>query len=135
MAERHPAIIVFTCNFGWGYQGDRESLALAVANWLPVTCCGAIEAEQILEAFRSGADGILILACPRGECHYHEGDFQIYKRVQLLKQLLAAHRIDPERLAIEFGRDPSGETISVRVAGFARRLGQLDAPLAPGGDA
>lgn len=126
MTRREPFIITFSCSFGWAYQGDPESLALKIDNWIPVACCGKVEAEQILLALKEGADGVLLLACPRGECHFQDGENQLYKRVELLRALLKGHRIELDRLALHFGNDPSGETIPSILARFAEQLAKLD---------
>lgn len=116
-----PRIVCFSCSFGWGYQGNEEQLAAHLPFWLPVTCCGSLEAEQILAAFRDGADQVLILACPDGECHFQDGNQQCHKRVELLKKLLHQHGIDPSRLRMEYGRDSSGGRIVDLVADMARK--------------
>ena len=124
MSSNQDDIQLFSCNFGWGYCGDREQLAASLGNWHSVDCCGSIEAEQILDAFAKGCSGVMILACRRGECHFQDGEWQCLKRVELIKPLLAAHGIRPERLHIDFGNDPEGESISGIVREFRSRLAE-----------
>ncbi len=126
MNKGEQVILVFSCSFGWAYQGDPEWLELKIENRIPVACCGKVEAEQILHAVKEGADGVLLLACPRGECHFQDGENQLEKRVELLKALLKAHRMGPERLALHFGNDPSGESIPSIIARFAELLATLN---------
>jgi coenzyme F420-reducing hydrogenase delta subunit len=118
-------ILLFSCSFGWGYCGDRERLAASLGDWRNVTCCGSIEAEQILDAFANGCDGVLILACRRGECHFQDGEWQCLKRLEILKPLLSAHGIIPERLQIRFGNDPSGDTMPGIVQQFRMEVDRL----------
>ena len=120
-----PRIVCLSCAFGWGYQAERRQLAEAVRHWLPVVCSGRIEAEQLLALFRSGADGVLILGCPEGECHFQEGNHQLRKRLALLHSLMAAQGVEPARLTTFFGRDPSGERIAELVAKMAAEIRPL----------
>lgn len=134
MSDFEPRIVCFCCSFGWGYQGDRQVLQATVPYWLPVACSGKIETEQVLEALRSGADGILILGCPENECHFQDGNHQLRKRMELLKKVLSAHGIEPERLAMIFDRDPAGTRVPELVAAMADRVRPLGPRrLPPGG--
>ncbi|SMB93082.1 F420-non-reducing hydrogenase iron-sulfur subunit [Thermanaeromonas toyohensis ToBE] len=55
---------------------------------IPVPCSGRVEPELILSALRQGAAGVLVVGCPRGDCHYGNGNRQAEKRAALLKSLL-----------------------------------------------
>ena len=98
MRDNGTAIQLFFCSFGWGYCSGAETPVTLPEHWHPVTCCGSIEPEQILDALAGGCSGVLILACRRGECHFQEGEWHCLKRVELLKPLLEANGIDPGRL-------------------------------------
>lgn len=122
MENYQAKILVISCRFGWGYCGDKEHLTAQLGDWRSVDCAGSIEVEQLLGPFAIGFDGVLILACPRGECHFQDGEWQCLKRVELLRGMLAVQGIAPERLAIQFGNDPSGAGIADIVSDFAERL-------------
>lgn len=62
-----------------------------------VPCSGRVDAEFILEALKSGADGVFVAGCPVAECHYRIGNRIARLKVTILKNLL------PE-LGIESGR-------------------------------
>lgn len=123
--SRLPQIMVISCRFGWGYQVKRDQIAAGVQAWEQVVCCGSIEPETLLEPLRMGVDGVLIFACPRGECHFQEGEWQCLKRVTLLQGFIDAHGINPQRLSIHFGNDPTGESIASLVKEFTERLKAL----------
>lgn len=122
MTGQPPRIQVISCRFGWGYRGDKEVIAAAIPEWEQVVCCGSIEPERLLEPLAKGIDGILLFACPRGECHFQEGEWHCLKRLELLRELLAAHGIAPQRLAVHCGNDPEGESMAGIVRDFAQRL-------------
>ena len=106
-----PKLVCFSCNFGWGYLNDRVSLSADIQNLIPVACSGKIETSHILKAFRSGADGVLILGCPEGHCHFQDGNYQTRKKAHLIKKIMDAFGIEPERLGINLSLDPEGDKI------------------------
>ena len=111
MEEFVPKIICFSCNFGWGYLPDRDTLAPEIENWVPVTCIAKVDSAYILEAFEKEADGVLILGCPEGHCHFEDGNFRTEKKVYLLKRVLEAYGIERERVKMIFSSDPDGSKI------------------------
>jgi len=80
-------------------------------NWIPVTCSGKIDTNHILKAFRAGADGVLILGCPEGHCHFQDGNYQTRKKVYLIHKVMDAFGIEPERLGMNMSLDAEGKRI------------------------
>lgn len=111
MSDFEPKLVCFSCKFGWGYLADEASLSSQIENWIPIICSGKIDAKHIAEAFQHGADGVLILGCPEGDCHYQDGNFETKKRVQLLRKVLDSYGIEPERVRMELSLDPEGKRI------------------------
>ena len=125
MRHYEPRLICFSCKFGWGYLADEEALHQRIKNWVPIICSGKIDATHILEAFGQGADGVLILGCPEGDCHYQDGNFEARKRVHLLRRILEAYGIEGERLRVELSVDPSGNSIPQIVKGMSDAISRL----------
>ena len=125
METYNPKIVCFSCNFGWGYLSDAEALGAATLNWIPVACSGKIDTNHILKAFRSGADGVLILGCPEGRCHFQDGNYQTRKKVFLIHKVLDAFGIEPERLTMKLDIDPEGRKIPQLIAQMRHRLAGL----------
>lgn len=125
MSEYKPKVVCFSCKFGWGYLTDEGSIAAQTKNWIPIICSGKIDAAQMMNAFRAGADGVLILGCPEGNCHYQDGNFEARKKVRLLGRLLEAQGIEKERIRIELSTDPDGKTIPVLVEKMSKDLAKL----------
>jgi F420-non-reducing hydrogenase iron-sulfur subunit len=125
MAAYKPKVICFSCNFGWGYLSDVETLSASTANWIPVACSGKIDTSHILKAFRSGADGVLILGCPEGHCHFQDGNHQTTKKVYLIQKVLGAFGIEPERLNMNQSLDPEGKMIPQLVNDMRENLVKL----------
>jgi F420-non-reducing hydrogenase iron-sulfur subunit len=128
MADYRPKLVCFSCKFGWGYVNGAGETA-EVQNVVPVICSGKVDATHIMEAFRKGADGVLILGCPEGECHFQIGNFQARKRLALLRKTLKEFGIEGERLAIRLDVDPEGKKIPAVIAEMGQQLQRLG-PLA-----
>lgn len=125
MADYEPKLVCFSCNFGWGYLSDHETLASRIKNWIPIVCSGKIDSTHVLDAFSSGADGVLILGCPEGDCHFQDGNFEARKRVHLLWKVLEDCGIEKERLRIELSLDPDGQRIPMLVKQMSETIQRL----------
>ena len=96
-----PKIVGFLCNW-CSYRGaDMAGIARIKTapnvRILRVMCSGRVDPVFVLKAFEQGADGVLILGCHPGDCHYAEGNYKTARRVPLLKKML-------EQLGVEDGR-------------------------------
>ena len=125
MRHYEPKLVCFSCKFGWGYLADEEDLSHRIKNWVPIICSGKIDAIHILDAFKQGADGVLILGCPEGDCHYQDGNYEARKRGYLVQKILGAYGIEPERLRIELAVDPEGRTIPQMVKEMSDAVAKL----------
>jgi len=125
MAEYNPKLVCFSCKFGWDYLSEEPGRASRIANWIPVVCSGKIDTSHILKAFRSGADGVLILGCSEGHCHYQDGNIQTKKKVLLLRKVLETFGIEPQRVEMKFSLDPEGKGIPALITKMGKNLIKL----------
>ena len=65
-------------------------------------CTGRIDPQFVLKAFQSGADGVLILGCHPGDCHYKEGNYKALRRFHLLRRMLGQFGIEEERFRLDW---------------------------------
>jgi F420-non-reducing hydrogenase iron-sulfur subunit len=117
--------VCFSCKFSWGYLTDEDTLSSKIDNWVPLICTGKIDATHMLDAFKQGADGILILGCPEGDCHYQDGNYEAKKRVYLIRKLLESVGIEKERIRIELSIDPEGKRIPKLAEEMRKELAKL----------
>jgi len=122
MSNFEPKLVCFSCKFGWGYLANEEELSAKVKNWIPIICSGKVDATHIVDAFKEGADGVLILGCPEGDCHFQDGNLEARKRVYLLHKVLSSYGIEPERIRIVLARDPEGKEIPQHVRDMSESL-------------
>jgi F420-non-reducing hydrogenase iron-sulfur subunit len=68
-----------------------------------------VEPTFVIKAFQSGADGVLILGCHPGDCHYIEGNYKTMRRMPLLKKMLAQFGVEDERVRLDWVSASEGE--------------------------
>ncbi len=131
-----PKIICFFCKWctyaGADLAGTSRKQYAPNGVVLRVNCSGRIDPQHILWAFREGADGVLIGGCHPGDCHYQDGNYNTMRRVSIMKPMLEALGIEPDRLCLEWISAAEGDKV-VRVMDefveTVRDLGPLDLDL------
>ena len=63
-----------------------------------VPCTGKVDVLHMLRAFEKGADGVYVVGCREGDCHYNAGNFRARKRVEQVKAVLNTIGIGGERV-------------------------------------
>jgi F420-non-reducing hydrogenase iron-sulfur subunit len=62
-----------------------------------VPCSGKVDVIHILRAFEKGADGVCVIGCLEGECHYNSGNLMARRRVDQARKILDTIGIGGER--------------------------------------
>jgi coenzyme F420-reducing hydrogenase delta subunit len=57
-------------------------------NAISLPCSGRVNLLYLLKAIETGADGVLLLTCPIGECTYVQGNLRAQKRIEAVDDLL-----------------------------------------------
>ena len=101
-----PKILGFLCNW-CSYAGADKAGAAQRAyppnvNIVRVMCSGRIDPRFVMTAFAQGADGVMILACHPGDCHYKEGNCKALQRHRLLIRPLKQFGIREERCRFDY---------------------------------
>ncbi|MGA2515241.1 MAG: hydrogenase iron-sulfur subunit [Thermodesulfobacteriota bacterium] len=106
MTRFEPKIVVFLCNWcsyaGADLAGTSRIQYAPNARAIRLMCSGRVEPYFILEALHKGADGVLVLGCHPGECHYLEGNYRTVGRMALLKKVLSQFGIEKERVRLDW---------------------------------
>jgi len=63
-----------------------------------VPCTGKVDVIHILHAFEKGADGVYVVGCLEGDCHFQDGNFRAKKRVDQAKEILDTVGVGGERV-------------------------------------
>jgi len=124
-----PKIIGFLCNWcsytGADLAGTARMKYPANLMSIRVMCSGRIDPGFILDAFRRGADGVLVCGCHPGDCHYVEGNYKCMRRIPLTKKLLKDMGIDQRRLRLEWVAASEGVRFQQIVSEFTEQIRAL----------
>jgi F420-non-reducing hydrogenase iron-sulfur subunit len=111
-----PKIIAFLCTWCSYTGADLAGTSRKSSPWniraIRTPCSGRVPPELILKAFSEGADGVLVLGCHIGECHYDSGNHRTAKRVPILRSLMSFAGLDPERLRLDWVSASEGARFS-----------------------
>lgn len=130
--EFEPRIVGFLCNW-CSYAGADKAGAAQLpvppnVSVIRVMCSGRVDPQFILDAYRNGADGVLVLACHPGDCHYKEGNFRATVRHRALLGLLRQFGIETERCRFDYVSAGEGEkfaALASEMVDTLKRLGPL----------
>jgi F420-non-reducing hydrogenase iron-sulfur subunit len=92
-----------------------------------VPCTGKVDLVHILHAFEKGADGVYLVGCMEGSCHFEQGNFRARKRVEQAQRLLEAVGTGGER--VQMYNLTSGE--APKFAQYAREMSERILALGP----
>lgn len=67
-------------------------------NIVRVPCTGKVDVLHILRAFEKGADGVYLVGCMEGDCHYNNGNIRARKRVEQAGKILDSIGIGGKRV-------------------------------------
>ena len=127
-----PRIIGFLCN--WCSYAGADKAGAAQTPYPPnmsvvrVMCSGRIDPQFVLSAFKHGADGVIMLACHPGDCHYKEGNYRTVQRQRLILRLLKQMNISEERCRLDFVSAGEGDkfvAIVTEMVETIKRIGPL----------
>jgi len=121
-----PRIVGFVCN--WGAYSGVEMAGVnkreypASVKLVRVACLGRLHLGLVLKAFEMGADGVMLLGCPPGDCYYESGIERAKELFSQAGKVLHLLGVDPKRLAlveVPLGRD---DVFARRVSAFVKSI-------------
>jgi len=117
--EFKPKILAFCCNWcayaGADLAGVSRLQMPTDVRVIRVMCSGRVPPELIIRALANGLDGVMVLGCHPGECHYSEGNYLTRRRAHVLKRLLEYIGIEPERFQLRWVSAAEGAKFSAVV--------------------
>jgi len=90
-----------------------------------VMCSARVDPTIILEAFIQGLDGVMVLGCHLGTCHYMTGNYYTERRMKTTKKVLKNAGLSPERLLVDWVSAAEGERFAARVREFTEIVSKL----------
>lgn len=124
-----PKIIGFLCNWcsytGADLAGVSRIRSAPNVRVIRTMCSGRVDPVFILKAFQLGADGVVVMGCHPGDCHYQEGNYKTARRIPFLKQVIHAFGIDPRRLRLEWVSASEGDRFAAIVNEMTEEIRSL----------
>ncbi|MCX6013614.1 MAG: hydrogenase iron-sulfur subunit [Chloroflexi bacterium] len=124
-----PKILAFCCNWcsyaGADLAGVSRLQMPSNFRVIRVMCSGRVAPEWVIKALSSDLDGVMVLGCHIGDCHYIDGNHRTLKRFTLLKKMLGQLGINPERLCLDWVSASEGEKFQKVITGFVNRVREL----------
>jgi len=132
MSDWQPKIVVFLCQ--WSLKADHEwqqrfELPPHV-RVVEVPCSGRVNPLLLVSALQHGADGILVVGCEPGHCHYKNGNYLGRRKYATLESFLQYLGLERDRLQVAFLDETEGSRFRVVVQDLldkVRALGPADA--------
>ena len=127
--DYEPKLLIFCCN--WCSYAGADLAGVSRLQMPPnfriirVMCSCRVEPEWVIKALASGLDGVMVLGCHIGDCHYIDGNHRTQKRFILLRRLLGHMGINPERLCLDWVSASEGGKFQELVTNFINTIKEL----------
>jgi coenzyme F420-reducing hydrogenase delta subunit len=129
VVKEHPRIVAFCCNWcsyaGADLAGVSRLQMPADFHVIRVMCSARVEPEWVIKALTNGIDGVMVLGCHMGDCHYINGNHRAAKRLALLRELLSLSGVEPDRLLVDWVSASEGGKFQKLATEFVERVRAL----------
>ena len=123
-----PKILGFLCN--WCSYAGADLAGVSRIQYSPniriirVMCSGRVDPIFIAEALSRNIDGVLVLGCHPGDCHYISGNYEAEIKMKMLKKLLKIIGF-AERLQLDWVSAAEGNRFAQLVNKFNEHIENL----------
>lgn len=129
MTDFRPTILAFCCNWcsyaGADLAGVSRLQMPPNVNIIRVMCSASVKPEYVLKALSQGIDGVLVLGCHIGDCHYMTGNHRTAKRMPLVQKVMKETGLDERRLRLDWVSAAEGEKFQKVVTEFVQEIEKL----------
>ena len=121
-----PGVEVYVCHRSIPASGrlprqwNQDGVPVRVA---VLPCSGKTDAQYLFHSIEAGGLGVVVVACPRGECHLSQGNYRAEIRVHTLRRLLEEIGLEPERAVLV--HCTPGDDLQQLIRGSVRPLQDL----------
>jgi F420-non-reducing hydrogenase iron-sulfur subunit len=120
-----PKILGFLCN--WCSYAGADLAGVSRVQYPPnvrvvrVMCSGRVDPEFVLEGLISGLDGVIVLGCHPGDCHYLEGNYEEEKKFRALEKMLAKEGLE-KRVFLDWVSASEGARFGEVITNFVNQI-------------
>jgi len=127
--EYIPFLVAFICRRS---AGEARALAARMGYVMPrnlifieVPCAGAISLDDIYTAFAQKADGVLVLACHKDNCHSQKGNLLAIGKVHRVTDFFQQMGAEPKRLIVSTIASNMGSEFAETLHRFKNQIYKL----------
>lgn len=124
-----PLIVALCCN--WCSYTGADLAGVSRIQYphniriVRVMCSGMVHPNLVIDAFTSGADGVLMCGCHPGDCHYQEGNLKAEKRAEAIRVMLEDFGLEAERFRLEWVSAAEGQRFAQVVTEMVEQVKKL----------
>ena len=124
-----PKILGFLCN--WCAYAGADLAGSSRISYQPnfhtvrVMCSGRVDPALVVEAYLQGIDGVMVLGCHPGDCHYAVGNYYARDRMAYLKRVLEQVGLDSRRFSLDWVSASEGARFAEVVNSFTDQVRAL----------
>lgn len=121
-----PKIIGFLCNWcsyaGADLAGTSRMSYPQNVRIIRVPCSGRVDPLFVVKTLLDGADGVMVLGCHPGDCHYQQGNYIAQRRYSIMHRLLEFSGLETDRLFVDWVSASEGKKFSEVVTAFTEKV-------------
>jgi coenzyme F420-reducing hydrogenase delta subunit len=123
-----PRILGFLCN--WCSYAGADLAGVSRVQYPPnirvirVMCSGRVDPKFVINALKIGIDGVIVMGCHPGDCHYLEGNYEAEKKYDMTEGLLKFVGLD-NRIRLEWVSASEGVRFGEVVKDFTDTIRDL----------
>ena len=124
-----PLILTFCCY--WCAYAGADLAGISRRQYptniriIRVQCTGMVHPNLVIEALTKGADGVLMLGCHPGDCHYQEGNLKAERRAEAITLMLQDFGIEEERFKLAWVSASEGPQFAKLMTEFTEQIRRL----------
>jgi len=127
--EFEPKILGFMCNWCSYAAADLAGVSRfqypSNLRIIRVMCSARVDPVMVIEGFLQGADGVLVLGCHFGDCHYSIGNYYADRKMRMTKKFLEIIGINEERLYVDWVSAAEGDRFASIVKNLTSRIKEM----------
>jgi len=129
VTDFNPTILAFCCN--WCSYAGADLAGVSRLQMPPnvhvvrVMCSASVKPEYVIKAVTQGVDGVLILGCHIGDCHYMTGNHRTAKRMPLVRKAVHDIGVDERRVHLDWVSASEGEKFQNVITDFVNEIRSL----------
>ncbi|MFH1226340.1 MAG: hydrogenase iron-sulfur subunit [Planctomycetota bacterium] len=124
-----PLIVALCCNWcsyaGADLAGTSRVQYPTNIRIIRVMCSGMVHPSMVINALTKGADGVLMLGCHIGDCHYLEGNYKTQSRKEAIEMILDDMGIEQGRFRLEWVSASEGQRFGQVVTNMVEQVRKL----------